>query len=400
MEPIILHIDVNSAFLSWTAIDLLNNGFGKDIREEYAVISGDESKRHGIVLAKSDKAKQKGIITGESLYNARRKCPNLNVYAPDYHLYEEMSDCLFKLLSTYTPDIEILSIDECFIDYTKIKKLYGDEIAFAHKLKDKIKQELGFTVNIGIGNNKLCAKMASDFQKPDKVHTLYQHEVKAKLWPLPINELYGIGKKTSEKLITLNIKTIGDLANIDYNFLYKYFKNQAASMIDSANGIDHSLDKSNSMPPKGICHSITLERDLTTKEEIYEVLQMIVERVAISLRKQHKYAYVVVVNLKNQFFKSYSHQVKLKNATNITNEIFETTKRLLDEMWKNEPIRLVGIRLDSLVDSDHYQQSLFEDVVDREKQKKLEEVIDNLKSKYGHHIIKPAALSKNKKKMN
>ena len=224
MEKIIMHIDVNSAFLSWTAVDLLKNGYKKDIRCECSVIGGDESKRKGIVLAKSIPAKNKGINTAETLYQARSKCRNLKIYRANYALYDKMSHAFFTLLRKYTNDIEILSIDECFLDYGKVKKMYGDEVIFANKLKNEIYKTLGFTVNIGIANNKLCAKMASDFSKPNKIHTLYDYEIKEKMWPLPVENLYGIGKKSTEKLINLNIKTIKDLATCNKEILYPYFK--------------------------------------------------------------------------------------------------------------------------------------------------------------------------------
>lgn len=398
MDKIIFHIDVNNAFLSWSAIDLLNKGYKYDIRNIDAVIGGDESKRHGVVLAKSISAKQKGIITGESLYSARKKCPNLNNYPPNYEVYQTMSNKLFELLSKYTPDIEVFSIDECFIDYSGIKHLYGDEIAFAHALKDKIKQELGFTVNIGIGHNKLCAKMASDFLKPDKVHTLYEDEIKMKMWPLKVDDLFGIGKKTSAKLNDLGIDTIGDLANFDINELAKYFKNQASKMIESANGIDSAFVVSETRENKGISNSTTLRSDLTNKEEVYKVLSDLSENLGLSLRKIHKYAYVIAVTLKDRYFKSYSHQIKLKNATNITKEIFETSKKLFNEMWDLEPIRLIGIRLDNLVESDSFQVSLFEDFEDRSKINKLESTVDKLNDKYGYNVIKKASIIEKAKK--
>ena len=184
-----MHIDVNNAFLSWSAIDLLNKGYKYDIRNSYAVIGGDEKKRSGIVLAKSTSAKKLGIVTAETLYSARKKCKVLKVYPPNFKFYNEMSNKFFSLLRKYTPDIEIASIDECYLDYGKVKSLYGDEVAFAYKIKDEIKNTLGFTVNIGIANNKLCAKMASDFSKPDKVHTLYENEVKEKMYPLDVGDL-------------------------------------------------------------------------------------------------------------------------------------------------------------------------------------------------------------------
>ncbi|MDD2434861.1 MAG: DNA polymerase IV [Bacilli bacterium] len=397
MERVIMHIDVNSAFLSWTAVDLLNKGGKYDIRNSYAVIGGDESKRHGIVLAKSNPAKKVGIITGEPLFSARKKCPSLNIYPPNHELYNDMSNKMFKLLSKYSPDIEVYSIDECFIDYTKVKKLYGNEISFAHKIKDEIKNTLGFTVNVGIGNNKLCAKVATDFSKPDKVHTLYNHEIKEKMHPLPINHLIGIGRKSSEKLIKLGINTIGDLSNCNPNQLSKYFKNQAIKIIELAKGIDNSEVISDSGLSKGISNSTTIAYNLTSKKEVYHVIESLVDNLATSLRKQKRYAYVIAIILKDKHFHSYSHQTKLINATNNTKEIYETAKKLFDETWDNEPIRLVGVRLDNLVNEVNHQISLFESVEHKELESGLESVVDELNFKYGSSVIKKASLHSSKR---
>lgn len=392
-----MHIDVNNAFLSWSAVDLLKQGFKYDIRNSYAVIGGDEEKRHGVVLAKSNPCKKLGIVTGESLYSARKKCPSLKIYPPNLKMYQYYSNQLFNLLSKYTPDIEVFSIDECFIDYSKVKKLHGDELEFAYKIKDEIKKELGFTVNIGIGNNKLCAKMASEFEKPDKVHTLYMHEIEDKLWPLPIEELLWIGKKTSVKLRELNINTIGDLAKANHNELFKYFKNQAIKMIESACGIDDSEVVTTYVDPKSISNSTTLPYDYTDKKEIYKVIGELAEKVGISLRKQQKYCNVVAIIIRDKYFHNYSHQIKLKNATNLTNEIYETAKQLFDEVWNKEPVRLIGVRLDNLTNSTYHQMSLFESIDDREKDTTLEEIVDKLKDKYGNKIIKIATLVDDKK---
>ena len=385
-----MHIDVNNAFLSWTAIDLINKGSKYDIRDSYAVVGGDESRRHGVVLAKSPKAKKLGIKTGENFYSARKKCPVLKVYPPNYNWYLYMSNSLFDLISKYTPDIEVISIDECFIDYGKVKKLYGDPVKFAYKLKDEIKTTLGFTVNIGIANNKFCAKMASDFEKPNKVHTLFLDEIEAKLWPLLVDELYGVGKSSSLKLHSLCINTAFDLAHTEVNTLYKYFKNQSQKLINIANGIDDSPVVVTRDDPKGISNSTTLEKDYSNKNEIYDVLRVISNNVAVSLRKQKKYAYVVAIIVKDKFFKSYSHQRKLKNPTNITNEIFEISKQLFEEVWNKEPIRLIGIRLDNLTEQNNYQFSLFENVEEVKKDETLDIMVDSINQRYGKQVINKA----------
>ena len=388
MERIIFHIDVNNAFLSWTAVDLLAQGYKYDIRNSYAVIGGDESARKGIVLAKSIPAKKLGIKTAETLFSARKKCPVLRVYKPNYEMYQEKSHALFEYLKNYTPDIEVASIDECYLDYGKVANLYGDAIKFACKIKDEIYEKFGFTVNIGIANNKLCAKMASDFSKPNKVHTLFMDEVESKMYPLPISDLFGIGKKTSEKLEKLNINTIGDLANVDFLFLSKYFKNQSISMINSARGIDNSRVISEIVDPTSISNEITLSQDVTNKAILYSYLDSLANQVALRLRKQKKYAHVIVVVLKDNKFQRKQHQKKIINATNITKEIFDVAKCILDEMYDDIPIRLIGLRLDGLVDNVKYQPSLFEDISIRENDKVVDNLLDTLQEKYGINIIK------------
>ena len=392
MKRIIMHIDVNNAFLSWTAVLYLKQGNKVDIRKTYAVIGGDEKARHGIVLAKSMPAKKRGVVTAETLYSAKKKCPNLKVYPPNYNFYKKMSDSMLNLIRNYSPDIEQMSIDECFLDYTPVKHLYGDEVEFAYRLKKEIYDTLGFTVNIGIGNNKLCAKMASDFSKPYKVHTLFDDEVEEKMWPLQVDELFGIGKKTAVKLHNLNINTIYDLAHTDREFLYKYFKNQAQDMIDAANGKGSDIVVSEESSPKGIGNETTLNRNISSRDELYPYLLALSENVAIRLRKQNKYASVIVVTLKDKFFKRMSHQKKLVNATNLTEEIYKTACDILDEMNTSDGIRLIGVRLDKLSDTSSHQVSLFEDLKVREDNNELEKTVDELKEKYGFKIIKKASL--------
>lgn len=388
MERIIMHIDVNNAFLSWTALYLLKNGSKYDIRNSYAVIGGSELTRSGIVLAKSTPAKRLGIVTGETLYSARKKCRVLKTYEPNFKFYQEMSNKMFNLISKYTPDIEIASVDECYLDYTKIKSMQGDQLEFAKKLQKEIYDELGFTVNIGIANNKLCAKMASDFTKPYKIHTLYDNEVKEKMWPLEVGELFGIGKKTVPKLNQINIFTIKDLANSKPEDLYKYFKNQSESMINWANGIDNSPVISKPRIPKGIGNEITLDHDITDIKELYKYLLLLSEKVGQRLRKQNKYARVIVVILKDNNFKKYSHQKKLETPTNNNEEIYNMAKIILREIYDDEKIRLIGIRLDNLTDKKIKQVSIFDKI---EEEKEIDDVVDKLNNKY-KNIIKKATL--------
>ncbi len=381
-----MHIDVNNAFLSWTALELLQNGSKYDIRNSYAVIGGDPSARKGIVLAKSNPAKKQGVVTAETLYSAKKKCPVLRVYKPNYSFYQKMSNSMFQLLYKYTPDIEIASIDECYLDYTPIKHIYGDPLDFAKKIQSEIYENLGFTVNIGIANNKLCAKMASDFEKPFKIHTLYENEITLKMWPLKVGELFGIGKKTVPKLEKLNIYTISDLANSDLNKLSKYFKNQAQYLINRANGIDESKVVSTPPERKGIGNEITLPKDIETKDEVFNCFKILSEQISARLKKMGKYALTITIILKDNLFIRSTHQKKLLNAIRNSEDILKIAKELYLEMKYEKPIRLIGIRVNNLTDMVIHQVSIFENNI--EESIKLEKTVDDLKEKYGTKIIK------------
>lgn len=393
MQRIILHIDVNNAFLSWSAIYLLKTGYKHDIRKRYAVISGDPTKRKGIVLAKSTPAKKRGVVTAEPIYKARNKCPYLEIYPSNYEWYIKMSKALFKLLSSYTNEIEIFSVDECFLDYTKIKHIYGDEVKFAYNLKQEIYDKLGFTVNIGVANNKLCAKMASDFEKPFRVHTLFNEEVEEKMYSLDVGELFGIGKKTAIKLKNLKINTIEDLANADEVMLSRFFKNQASVMINHAKGIDDSPVKYWNTESKGIGNEITLKEDICEKEKLYPYLLSLSEHLGLRIRKEKRYASVIAVTLKDNHFKRYTHQRKLVNPTSSSNDIYKYAKEILNEMWQDEPIRLIGIRLEKLSKSSTRQLSIFESENKVVEDNELNNALDDLKGKYGNNIINIASLN-------
>lgn len=387
MERQILHVDVNNAFLSWLAVYKLNNGEKIDIREQIAVIGGDETKRSGIVLAKSQKAKQFGIVTGETLYSARSKCKNVQVYQGDFKIYREYSNKLFQLLSEYTDKIERFSIDECFLDMTQY--LRNDTlINRAMEINKRVKEELGFTVNIGVSHNKLLAKMASDFTKPDKVHTLFENEIPKKMWKLPISELFMLGRKTVPKLYNINIKTIGDLAHVNQNLLVKKFGKHGKMMWEYANGIDNSEVQYIKEKPKSIGNSVTLPIDLIEKEKIEEILLTLTEQVAYRLRKQDLLANSVSIQLRTKNFEDFSHQTKLDCSTASTKEIMKKAKQLLTEKFKNGmAIRLVGLRVDNLVSKEELQISLFQNTEEHQKQEKLDKVIDKLNEKYGGNSI-------------
>ena len=379
-----MHIDVNNAYLSWSAIDLLNKGAKYDIRNSYAVIGGDEKARRGIVLAKSNSAKKQGVVTAETLYSAKKKCPALRIYPPNFEFYHLMSNKMFDILYNYTPDIEIASIDECYLDYGKIKKINGNEVDFAYKIQKEIYDKLGFTVNVGVANNKLCAKMASDFSKPNKVHTLFDYEVKDKMYPLPIGDLFGVGKKTAAALKKLGILTIGDLANADYEELRKTFKNQTDYLINSAKGINNSEVISYKTDPKCISTSETLPNDAHNISEVKDLMKKEAEKIGLELRKEKKYAYVIAAILKNKDFQNFSKQTKLLNPTNISKDIYNIALKEMQEIWDKNGVRLVGIRVSNLVSNYYFQASMFDNSIEKEENKeKLAKTVDKLKEKYG-----------------
>ncbi len=397
MERQILHVDVNNAFLSWLAVYKLQNGEKMDIREQVAVIGGDETKRSGIVLAKSSKAKQFGIVTGETLYSARKKCRNLQVYQGNFKIYREYSNNLYNLLLEYTDKIERFSIDECFLDMTNY--LMKDTLLNkAKEINRRVKEELGFTVNVGVANNKLLAKMASDFTKPDRVHTLFKEEIKEKMWNLPISELFMIGKKTVPKLYNMKIRTIGDLANTDKEILIKKFGKHGKMMWEYANGIDEAEVQYMPEKPKSIGNSVTLPVDINNIEQLEEILVALTEQVTYRLRKQNMLANVVNVQLRTKDFQDFSHQAKLDNASCNTKDILKKAKYLLNEMFKNGMfIRLIGVRVDNLILKEEMQISFFSNAECDEKQKRLDNVIDSLNEKYGFNSITRAGKLEAKK---
>lgn len=401
MNNIIFHIDVNSAFLSWSATHMLENGYDTDIREIPSIIGGDQQSRHGIVLAKSIPAKAYGIITGEPIVNAKRKCPTLSVYPSDHSLYKEKSKAMIDYLKTLTSDIEQVSIDECFLLYTPISKKYESPVAAATQIKDTIFKKFGFTVNIGISDKKVLAKMASDFKKPNLVHTLYQREIKEKMWPLPVSDLFGCGKSSVETLKKLEINTIGDLAKTAPEIIKAHLKSHGYVLWQYANGIDDSAVETQQAAAKGVGNSHTLSKDATTKEEAYAVLLSLADSVATRLRKTGVYASMVSVEIKYSNFRSVSHQCLLNEPANTAKIIYETACSLFDNLWDLSPIRLLGIRTSKLTDAlEPTQITLFDYMNTGEttalpsspgkttkKQENLELALDKIREKYGKDAI-------------
>lgn len=361
MNRIIFHIDVNSAYLSWTSVENLRTGKGPDYRQMAAIIGGDRKSRHGVVLAKSLQAKAYGIRTGEPVASALRKCPDLVIAPPDHTIYNHFSKNMIQMLRTYTPDLEQISIDECFLDFTGIAHLYGSPCEAAVKIKDNIRDSFGFTVNIGISSNKLLAKMASDFEKPDKVHTLFPEEMPEKMWPLPVEELYMAGHSSVEVLHKLGIRTIGELAASDPELISAHLKSHGQMLWEYANGLDDSPVDPSPGEAKGIGNSTTLSKDVTDREEARLILRGLAESVARRLRQAHQIAGSVCVEIKYNTFKSTSKQMPLETPQNTEEGIYKYACLLFDRLWDGTPVRLLGIRTTKLMEETApIQLSLFD----------------------------------------
>ncbi len=387
MDRLIFHVDVNSAFLSWEATRRVSQG-EPDIRLIPSAISGNPEKRTGVILAKSIPAKKFGIKTGEPVGMALRKCPDLFLARPDFRLYEASSKAFMDICRQYAPVVEKVSIDECFLDMTGTHRIYPDPVAIAHEIKDKIRSELGFTVNVGIGSCKLLAKMASDFEKPDKVHTLFRSDIQQKMWPLPVGDLFSVGGATADKLRKARIMTIGDLATAELTRIQKIVGIKGGKMIhDYANGIDPAPVLAQPEEAKGYSISTTVEEDIKKAEQAHAVLLALADSVTARIRADGAKAYCVAVTIRSNDFKTRSHQRSLPSPTDISREVYEISRELFFELWDGvTPLRLLGIAMTNITRDEATQFSLFPDEK-KEKARKLDKAKDALNAKFGSATV-------------
>ena len=391
-QKLIFHIDVNSAFLSWEAVYRMKVlGETEDLRLVPSIVGGSREKRHGIVLAKSIPAKVYGIHTAETIVSALNKCPNLVIVPPRFDVYEEYSNQFIEILEQYSPDIQKVSIDEAFVDMTGTCHLFGEPMEVAEKIKNQIRDELGFTVNVGVSVNKLLAKMASDFKKPDLCHSLFPKEIEEKMWGLPVGELYFVGKSAKKKMELLGIRTIGDLANTDIKLLKSHLGEKYGQQIwEYANGIAYDTVIEEEPVTKSYGNSTTLSHDVDDYETANQVLLALSETVGSRLRAAKVKCNSVTVEIKDTDFKRFSHQMTLDEATDSTGIIYETACRLLKEFWDGRAVRLIGVSTSKVSEDDFFQLSLFP----KEKNAKLEKLdaaVDKIREKYGTDSIKRAS---------
>ena len=390
LSKIFFHIDVNNAFLSWEAVKRLNEGETTDLRTIPSAIAGDPKKRTGVILAKSPIAKKMGVKTGEPLFSAIQKCPNLVCVSPNHEYYEEQSKKLKKFLEKYSDEIEPYSIDECFIAHIP---LLGTPLEVANKIKDDIYITFGYTVNIGISDTKYLAKIASDFEKPNKIHTLYPEEMPTKMWPLPVRDLFLIGAATEAKLNRLGIYTIGDLAKVDLGFLRKKLGKHGETVWHFANGRNADAVTPDPEENKGYGNSTTTAQDVVTRAGAQQVLLSLCETVAARMRKDGKCGRCVSIHLRTNEFQHSSHQTMLEGATNITAELFKAACGIFDEAWDRQtPLRQLGVQVTRLTEEPYQQYDLFSGMspVRYERKLRLDEAVDALRDKFGEDIIRRA----------
>ena len=389
---IIFHVDVNSAFLSWSAAHkVLILQEEKDLREVPSVVAGDRESRRSIILAKSTPAKKYGIQTGEPLFQALEKCPDLVVIPPDYELYVQASRGFVKMLQQFSPVVEQYSIDEAWVDMTGTQRLWGSPRLAAEQMRRRIYEELGFTVNIGISSNKLLAKMAGDFEKPNKVHTLFPEEMETKFWPLPVRDLFLVGAATEKKLKFMGIYTIGDLARADVKILKKRLGKHGETIWHFANGRNADAVTPEPAENKGYGNSTTTARDVTSREEAAQVFLSLCETVAMRMRRDGKCGSCVSIHLRTNEFQHASHQMVLQGATNITSEIYDAACHLFSEVWDGvTPLRQLGVQVTRLSREPYHQYDFLSGMSPQqfEKKLKLDETVDALRDKYGEDILR------------
>lgn len=383
-EKIIFHIDVNSAFLSWSAayrIKIL--GEKTDLREIPSVVGGDQESRHGIVLAKSTPAKKFKIQTGESIVTAREKCPKLVVVPPDYSLYVSASRALMELLEGYSDQVVEYSIDEAWVEFTGFENLYGGIVGFAGDLKNQIKEELGFTVNIGISNNYLLAKMAGELKKPDQVNTLFPWEIEKKMWKLPVKELFYVGRASEKVLHKLGIYTIGELASTDVELIKAHLKKQGEIIWNYAWGNDLMPYIYKLEPNKGYGNSMTAPKDIGCLENAKQILLSLCETIGIRLRTDNVQISCISVSITDCMFERNSRQIQLLYPTNVTEEIYKNACQVFLQLWDGFVyIRQIGVHTGK-VQKERTRQYNMWDGNKYDKLEKLNQTVDGIREKYG-----------------
>lgn len=384
----ILHSDCNGFFAS---VECLYN---PKIKNKPVAVGGDVDKRHGIILAKNEYAKKYKIQTGEAIWQAIKKCPELVVVSPHYDRYLRFSKLCKEIYSEYTDMVESFGLDEAWLDVTGSKLIYGDGIQIANEIRKRIKRELGITVSIGVSFNKIFAKLGSDYKKPDAITEINKNNYKEIAWPLPASDLLYVGKSTNKRLKELGIYTIGDIAKYPINQLRNNLGKWGDMLYSFANGYDNSpvakIEYYN--PVKSIGNATTTIRDLNNLEDAKIILMILSDSVGRRLREQGLFCKEISIYIRDTELSSLTRQTKLSRHTDLTKEILHAAYSLLKQHYTfSKSIRTIGITVSNLTsNSISTQTSLFEDEKSREKLMSLDATIDNLKERYGCYSIKIA----------
>ncbi len=394
MGRVILHSDLNSFYASVECL------YRPELKKKPVVVCGKQSTRHGIILAKNEIAKRFGVRTGEAIWEAQSKCPNLVLLPPNYSRYLRFSELAMSVYRNYTDKIESFGIDECWMDITESTRLFGNGESLAHKIKEKIKNELGITVSVGVSYNKIFAKLGSDLKKPDEVTVINRDNFKDTVWPLPVNELLYVGPATKRKLNRIGIFTIGDLANTHMAFLVKLLGKWGETIWAFANGYDatpvNKTDHDGII--KSIGNSLTAPRDLTCDEDVKMLIYVLSESVGKRLRKHNLKGKTVQISIKANDLSLIERQAGFDDYTYTSSLIAEKAFKIFTRNWDwSKNIRLLGVRAANLVTANEYVQlSLFSDGR-KAKRELLDRSIDSIRSRFGHYSVQRALLLRKKR---
>lgn len=384
----ILHCDANNFYASVECM------LDPSLKDKYVAVSGNPDKRHGIILAKNQKAKECGIKTGEVIWEAKRKCPQLVLVPPQFDKYVYYSDKIFNIYCQYTDRVEPFGIDECWLDVTGSMRLFKSATAIADELRERIKKEIGITVSVGVSFNKVFAKLGSDMKKPDATTVISPNNFKKKVWGLDVGDMLMIGRKTADKLKGLGIVTIGDLANTNPKILVDKFGVNGQKMYDNANGINDEEVRLyyNKHIPKSVGNSTTMPKDVTSRDEVKAVVMALSEMVAVRLRKYGFVAGGIHLGVRYNDLTYMGKQTKLPFKINSASCLCNQAMEIYDSIKHPNPLRLLSVTAFDLSKGDEVlQMSLFDDER-TQKLRRLDKSVDEIRQKYGYNALKSASL--------
>ncbi|GIW49083.1 MAG: DNA polymerase IV [Caloramator sp.] len=377
----ILHVDLNAFYAS------VEQAEDKNLQGKPVAVAGDKEKRTGIILTASYEARRYGVKTGMTIGDALKLCRDLILVKPNFKRYVEYSNRVMDILRSFTPDVEVFSIDEAWLDVSGCEGLFGDGVEIANLIRKKIREELGITASVGVSYCKLMAKMASDLKKPDATSIIDEKDVPNIIWPMPVEELFGVGRRMKSRLNELGIFTIGDLANTPLSLLTNNFGKVGRYYWNYANGIDFSKVESSYDCIKGVGNSITTPKDLVDVKEISEIFMVLAESVGMRLRRMGFEGNVVEVVFRKSSFETIVRRHKVSQYIDTTVDIHSEALNLFLKNWDRSKIRLLGIRVTGLREKQKFEQiSLFEDET-KKKREKLDMCLDTIREKYGKYSV-------------